>query len=464
MKKIALILCFCLLLPTFMLISSAASYGKSTQKLIVTHINEPFAGLEGTGVIYTESSDGTIAPYGSFDWWYVVVFEWDDSLARYTVKSVNAALNVNKAATAIPENGFVYCCNSGNNYPALGDNTKPNYTTSAVTDSCDLAISLKVGDAAYLYGGDLFNKTIDTDTKYWYSEGYESRTFIKIGSEESGMTAYNPTSATEKSPTHKLAINAMNVGVAEGQAMIITPDKVKSLGGGFDWCRIAIFDWSAEDGAYLLKFVDTAENSGRVKNPVIPPNGFAHSVNTGNDYPSIGDTSRPNYKNAPTTNTYEKIGQTSIGTKFYLVGIDLANGTFEYEGNINKYYSPEFKSNAYLVSSDDKPENCYEPNIDSLLATPKFTTTEKVYLNGDVTIAWDAVEGADSYYVHVTDTTATVSGKALKSAEIDATEFTITTDMLSETTSEVTLSIYCAYQMDLLKDYSLPDYYFHQNQ
>ena len=110
MKKIALILCFCLLLPTFMLISSAASYGKSTQKLIVTHINEPFAGLEGTGVIYTESSDGTIAPYGSFDWWYVVVFEWDDSLARYFVKNVNSALNVNKAATQIPENGFVYCC------------------------------------------------------------------------------------------------------------------------------------------------------------------------------------------------------------------------------------------------------------------------------------------------------------------------------------------------------------------
>ena len=439
MKKIALILCFCLLLPTFLLVSNAASYGKSTQKLIVTHLKEPFAGLEGTGVIYSKSSDGTIGPFGSFDWWNVVVFEWSSEGQCYVVKSVNAAMNVSKSATVIPENGFVYCCNTGNDYPSLGDNTKPNYTTNAVTDSCNLAASLKVGTKAGLYGADLMNGTIDADTTEWYSDSYESRTFIKLDTAESGSTAFNPELAAN---VCKLAINAINSSIAEGQAMIITPDKSKVLGSGFDWCRVAIFDWSAKDNAYVLISVDTAENSGRVKNAVIPPNGFALSVNMGNNYPAIGDSSRPNYKNSPTTNTYEKIGQTLIGTKFYLVGIDLANGTFEYEGDINKYYSSEFKSNAYLVSTEFKPENCYEPNIDSLLTTPKFTTTEKVYLNGDVTIAWDAVEGADSYYVHVTDTSATISGKALKSDEITETEFTVSEDWLTDATSAVTVSVY----------------------
>ena len=424
-----------MLIPLFCIFATASQYGAATQKLIVTHINENFAGLEGTGVIYSSSNTGTISPYGSFDWWNVIVFEWSENDNCFVVKSVNTAMGSSKADTDIPKNGFVYCCNIGNDYPSLGDSTKPNYTTEAVTDTCNLAATLKAGDKAYLYNVDLLNCTVKTDTVEWYKESYKSESFIKIGAAEDGMIAYNPTNATEKAPEFSFGINAMNTAVAEGQSMILTPDfgtTVTAKGGGFDWSRIAIFDWSAKDGAYVLKYYDTAVGTGSNKEATIPPNGFALSVNTGNNYPALGDNTKPNYTNATATNTYNNLANVPVGTKVYLVGIDLSNNTFEYEGNIAKYYSSDdFKTNAFICVSEEKPERCYEPTLTEQLDSPVFTTTETIYTKGDITLEWNAVEGADGYFINVTNTTATISGSAIYSAETDATSVTISAENLT---------------------------------
>ena len=433
MKKLSFLLCIALVFSLFCIPASATEYGADTQKLIITHIDHNFAGLEGTGVIYTPKSD-TISSYGSFDWWYVVVFDWNSTEKCYTVKSVNTALGSSKSNTEIPENGFVYCCNTGNDYPSLGDNTKPNYKTEAVSATCDYAITLKVGDKAYLYGTDIHNSTVDTKDVDWYKDSYESNSFIKIGSEESGMTAYNPETATDKAPEYKLGINAMNSSVAEGQSMILTPSFGKTItdrNGGYDWCRVAVFDWSFEESAYVLKYYDTAIGTGSNKSAVIPPNGFALSVNTGNDYPALGDNTRPDYTNSTATNTYNNLANIEIGTKVYLVGIDLEKSTFEHEGNLSAYYTDSFTTNGYIYVSETKPANCYEPKLNTRLDDIEFTTKENIYVKGDIKLEWTAVDGADEYFVHITNTTATKSGSLVLSKTVKENSIVINADKLS---------------------------------
>lgn len=414
MKKITFILCIALLLTVFAPTALAKDYGSSTNKLLITHINVNYAEYEGSGVIYSSSTDGTLKPYGTFNWWNVVVFKWDNAEKCYVVESVNTAMNVSKETTKIPANGFVYCCNTGNDYPALGDNSKPNYTTKEMNDTCAFVSSVKTGDKAFLYGADLLNGVVDTNGELWYEDNYESNAFIKIGSEESGLKAYNPETATEKKPTVKLGVNAINGGIGEGQSMILTPSYAKTISeknNNYSWCTVAVFDWSEKDNAYVLISRDTSVGNGMQKNAIIPPNGFAVSVNKGNNYPALGDNSKPNYVNQTATTFYDKIATIEIGSKVYLEGIDLAKNTIKYEGDARFYYdSSKFKTKAFLVFGDEKPENCYIPDTKNHIPTPEIINTDEFCGHGDLEIKWNKVEGASKYFVSVLNSTINTNG------------------------------------------------------
>ncbi len=447
MKKISFILCVALLLSVFAPYALAETYGGDSKKLLVTHINVNYAEYEGAGVVYSSSSDGTIASYGGFAWWNVIVFGWNSSEKCFVVESVNTSMNVDKSTTKIPENGFVFCCNTGNDYPSLGDNSKPNYQTQAMKDTCDFVTSVKVGDKAYLYGTDLLNATVDTNGELWYSKGYESNAFIKIGSEEKGLKAYNPETATEKTPTVKLGINAMNSGIGEGQAMLLTPSYGKTIAdknNNYSWCTTAVFDWSAKDDAYVLLSIDTSVGNGMQKNAIIPPNGFAISVNKGNNYPALGDNSKPNYVNAPTTNFYDTISKIAIGSKVYLVGIDLAKNTFEYEGDLSKYYdSSKFKTQAFLVFGDEKPEACYTPDKTKMINAPAIENNEEFCALSDIELKWNKVEGATKYYVSVLNSTINTNGAKVISKETNEPSVIIPKSSLS-VGSKYTVNVYAA--------------------
>lgn len=444
MKKISLLLCILFLLSVFCTVASANDYGSDTKKLLITHINEGYSGHEGTGIIYTTSSDGTLSPFGSFDWWNVVAFEWSDDDNCFVVKSIDTKMGSTKASVVIPENGFVYCCNVGNDYPSLGDSTKPDYTTDAMDATCAYVQTLKTGDKAYLYGVDILNATVDTNSAEWYTDDFSSNSFIKIGDEENGLIAYNPESAVVKVPDIKLGINAINSGVEEGQSMLLTPSfgaTITENGNNYGWCRVAVFDWSEEDNAYVLISVDTSVGNGVEKNALIPPNGFAVSVNTGNNYPALGYPSKPNYVNATATNVYEKIATLSIGTKVYLEGIDLANSKFEYSGDITKYYSSEFTTNAFITVSDTKPGECYEPDTSKILDPTEIKNTDNIYTISDINIEWNTVEGASEYYVAVLNSTVNTNGAKLLSKKTSETSVTIPADQLN-IGSKYTVNIY----------------------
>jgi len=452
MRKIALILCVALLMGTLCLFASAGDYGKDTQKLIITHINEP-ASYEGAAVLYTSSADGTIGSYGSFDWWYAVSFEWNSSEKCYVVSDVNINTGTPKGSMKIPEKGFVYCINTGNNWPELYAKDpvtyaafadSPNYTNARTGDSFQYVSTLKSGDKAYLYGTDPVNNVIINNGALWYSDDYTSDSFIKIGEKDDSQSAYNPDSSTALTPQYSFGINAINTTVREGQSMILTPDYAATItdkGNNYNWCKVAIFDWSEKDGAYVLKSLDTSMGNGVSKDALIPANGFAVSVNTGNNYPALGDNSKPNYVNATASNVYENLPTLDIGTKVYLVGIDLKNGTFEYEGDINKYYdSSAFKTKGFIKVCEEAPADCYMPQI-KLIDAPEITNTESIYTVNDITINWNPVDGAEKYVVCVNDSTITTNGTALLKNEQAETSITVSANSLT-VGSKVTVRVY----------------------
>jgi len=452
MKKLSLFLCIAILLAIIPLSVSASEYGAKSQKLVITHINET-ATYEGAGIVYTKSSDGTIGSYGSFDWWTAIVFDWSAADKCYTVTEVNSASGTPKSTIVIPEKGFVYCVNTGNNWPELyaKDPTtyaayanSPDYTSEHTTESLNYANSLKIGDKAYLYGTDPVNEVILNNGALWYSDEFTSESFIKIGASEDSGTAYNPDSNTEIKARFNFGINAINSVVNEGQSMLLTPsygNLVTSKGNNYNWSRIAIFDWSEKDGAYVLVSVDSSLGNGVSKDAVIPPNGFAISVNTGNNYPALGIAGKPNYVNSVATNVFDNIVSLDIGTKVYLEGIDLVNGTFEYEGDISKYYDTSlFTTKGFIKVCDEKPENAYQPSLE-ILETPVFVNTETIYTESDIEVKWNAVESADAYYVCVNDSTITPNGTAIFKKEVQETSITIPASNL-KIGQKVTVRVY----------------------
>ncbi|MBP5155461.1 MAG: hypothetical protein J6252_02645, partial [Clostridia bacterium] len=146
---------------------AASAYGKTDKRLSITHINTP-GSMEGAGIIEAGCKYATLSATGSsFNWWKVVVFDWDESESVFKVSAVlENSNNVGKGNTAIPEKGFAYAVCTGNNYPALYASSgnsdykdKPNYVNAPTKDSCDFVTSanIKVGDKAYLYNTDLAN-------------------------------------------------------------------------------------------------------------------------------------------------------------------------------------------------------------------------------------------------------------------------------------------------------------------
>lgn len=440
MKKLAFLLCIAVLFPTLCIFAAASGYGESTQKLIITHINE-VAYYEGSGMIFTTSDDGTIKQYGSFDWWNVVSFKWSESDGCYVVAEVNKSSGTAKGATKIPENGFVYCINKGNNWPEIyaqnptayeGYKDAPNYTSKKINECYDFVAKLKVGDKAFLYGTDPVNGVISNNGALWYTDDFKSNSYIKIGSAESGANPFNPTNPQEIKPTFMLGINAVNKSVTEGQSMLLTPSygiTINAKNNNYDWCRVAVFDWDAKAEAYVLLSVNTSVGPGMQKNAIIPPNGFAISVNKGNDYSGSGGI---NYINSTATNMYDNLDKIEIGTKVYLCGIDLKNSSFEYTGDISKYYSSaNFTTNGFICVSENKPEDAYTPATAPLLSKPEFVNSEKGYVIGDIELKWNAVDGATKYKIAINNSNVNKNGPTIISKDISETSFILAKDKLN---------------------------------
>lgn len=168
MKKLTSVLLVTLLLAltavSFVLPASAEE-----TTLWLTHYNNNT--IEGAGVIFTESYSGAV-------WWYHVQFtpvEGEDGV--YEITAISNGLNDGSGvAQEVPEGGFVYALNTGNDYVTLypDDPSAIDYTSDACNAMRDIIVLWSVGDKFTFTNVDLENLTVPTSTPdtNWYEDDY----------------------------------------------------------------------------------------------------------------------------------------------------------------------------------------------------------------------------------------------------------------------------------------------------
>ena len=144
----------------------SSAFAAEEKPFFVTHFNDPYP--EGAGVVFTD-------PYEHAGWWLHVVFEPVNGVENtYKITNIVSGLNDGTATPQeIPEGGFVWAANYGNDYPALNmgdiDYTNPN-CNAALAD----ALTWTVGQMFTITGLDLEALTVPTSTPdvQWYEDAY----------------------------------------------------------------------------------------------------------------------------------------------------------------------------------------------------------------------------------------------------------------------------------------------------
>ncbi len=176
MKKfIAILLSAVLLASMCTMFVSAAAADYAPQPLFISHYDNFEA--EGAGAIFTVA-------YEQCAWWNHYAFTPIEGTNAFELTEISIGIGTGAGtALAIPEGGFVYAINKGNDYPALYAQDPVLYAWCAgmpdyVNDACDASIALvggwEIGDKFVFDGIDLENKTVPTTTPDldWYADGY----------------------------------------------------------------------------------------------------------------------------------------------------------------------------------------------------------------------------------------------------------------------------------------------------
>ena len=153
---------------------------KNLDTFFVTEFN-PAAEREGAGHVYTVVDDGG-------GWSHHIAFApVEDNPDFYEVVAVSNGALGQGTALAVPEGGFVYAINAGNNWPELmadkkGDGASgawyddethlnmPNMNTDYAKAAFDFAAAVSVGEIYYIEGLDFETEEAPTSTPdkdYW---------------------------------------------------------------------------------------------------------------------------------------------------------------------------------------------------------------------------------------------------------------------------------------------------------
>lgn len=129
----------------------------------------------------------------------------------------------------------------------------------------------------------------------------------------------------------------------------------ETVGAELYWWYVLTFEPDSASGGYKCvdkKTIGEGEETGTIskKDMVIPAGGFAIGSNTGNDYPSIGQTDKPNYVTAANNAAFNAVQATEVGDIVYLVGVDLEKGTIDDNATDELlWYQDGYVSNAKLT-------------------------------------------------------------------------------------------------------------------
>ena len=133
----------------------------------LTHYNDGF--VEGSGVIFHEEDTAG-------GWWIHVAFApiAGAENAYEIVEITNGLSDGSAAKVAVPEGGFVWASNYGNNYPAIGGygDDAIDYTSPNCTDAINRATAWQVGDQFVISGVDFETIPTTTPDVNWYDDAY----------------------------------------------------------------------------------------------------------------------------------------------------------------------------------------------------------------------------------------------------------------------------------------------------
>lgn len=390
-------------------------------KLYITHINESSSGKEGAALVLTPDVGETVQSKGNFAWWRLVTFEWDATENCYKVTNIQLnANNQDKSTTKIPENGFVYAINTGNDYSSSGG---INYRTERILNCFASLQNVTVGTKAYVYNTDLKNGAISTNGLAWYNPNYVTNSYITLGAPDSTGTPYDPNNAEEILIQYTIGLTHINTTTYQtGMSKIFTKAfgtniLSQNTAGKYQWWKVAIFDWDDRDGCYKVVSIDTNIGNNYEKYAMIPENGFAIAVITGNNVTDAASSAMDKLK---------------IGNKAYLYGVDVANGTMGENAKIT-------------INLPDTSLTPYTPAITNRLAAPVITNMpdgKAEATKAGFTIEWSAVEGATGYVVNINNSSVTNNGPFIvESKTVTGTSYTIGENVL-EVGNSYTISVY----------------------
>ncbi|MBQ8896522.1 MAG: hypothetical protein IJY88_07005 [Clostridia bacterium] len=311
---------------------------------------------EGAGTIFTEA-------YTRGSWFLHIAFEPTSIENVYKIIEISDGTDVGDGTPlAIPNGGFVYCLNYGNDYPTInGDGSGTDYTSANCTGAIIDALTWKVGDMLRISGIDTVNKTIPTTTvnKNWYDDGYVcTANYVK----------YNPDTSYDKTVyENMLWLTHFNNVQKEGAGIIVTDTSIKHS----VWNNYYSFAPVAGTNEYELVEISLGASLGTAVMPTLVEGGFIYAINPGNNYPQLNETGdtvgkfpdMPDYTSENCFSMMKSCESWKIGDRFLFGNLDLVGETIPTTTSDVEWYEEEYVciatyQNLSAVSEEpDNPDN-----------------------------------------------------------------------------------------------------------
>ncbi|MBR5859684.1 MAG: hypothetical protein IKZ05_07140, partial [Clostridia bacterium] len=213
-----------------------------------THVNNNT--VEGAGSIFTEA-------YAGAGWWLHVAFApVADAEGAYEIVAIsNGLADGSGVAQEIPEGGFVWAANYGNDYPSIypDDTTAIDYTSPNCSAAIADAATWTVGMQFVFDGFDPLNPVAPTSTPDvdWYDDAYVcTATYAPYEAEEGGNT--DPVEPEENlEDLLKEALGAANED-PKFDLVITAPETYEA--GNEITVTVEVKNITAENGLHLVKF------------------------------------------------------------------------------------------------------------------------------------------------------------------------------------------------------------------
>jgi len=217
----------------------------------LTHYNNTDA--EGAGAVMTST-------YSGGAWNLHVAFSPVSGTNAYIITAISDGTgDGNGRPLGIPNGGFVYTINTGNDWPTIcaanpgaypWATDLPDYTSDSCTDMMERALDWKVGDTFVFSGLDLAGQKIPTSTAStkWYSTSYICT---------ATMAEYKKVTAEEDDRVKDgIYITGFNSPVAAGDSIIFTSEFnggwISTVAANHSWTQNVVLNWEKSVGSYVV--------------------------------------------------------------------------------------------------------------------------------------------------------------------------------------------------------------------